>query len=153
LDAHGDLTDDKQIAWRFTRGTPYVPSPLLTGNRLYFTQANNALLSVLDAEHGTPILDRVRLPGQKSFYASPVAAAGRIYLVDRDGTTVVLKQSDKLEVLAVNHLDDKIDASPAVVGKQFFLRGEKYLYCLEEGNQPGIIGSTSGPASGGSLRR
>ena len=60
-----------------------------------------------------------------------MAAAGRIYLVDRDGTTLVLKQGDKLEVLATNRLDDPIDASPVVVGKQLFLRGEKYLYCIE----------------------
>jgi outer membrane protein assembly factor BamB len=134
LDAHGDLTRDDQFAWRYNRGTPYVPSPLLVNGRLYFTQANNALLTVLDAKDGKPLLDRVRLPGQKSLYASPVAAAGRVYLVDRDGTTLVLKQSDKLEVLATNRLEDEIDASPAIAGKQLFLRGEKYLYCLEEGS-------------------
>ena len=78
------------------------------------------------------MLDRERLPGPTSFYASPVAAAGRIYLVDRDGTTLVLKQSDRLEVLARIALDDPIDASPAVVGRQLFLRGEKFLYCIEE---------------------
>jgi outer membrane protein assembly factor BamB len=134
LDAQGDLTRDDQLAWRYTRGTPYVPSPLLVDGRLYFTQVNNALLTVLDAKQGKPILDRVRLPGQKSFYASPVAAAGRIYLVDRDGVTLVLKQSDQLEVLATNPLEDGIDASPAIAGKQLFLRGEKYLYCIEEQN-------------------
>jgi hypothetical protein len=60
-----------------------------------------------------------------------VAAAGRIYFVDRDGTTLVLRQSDALEVLATNRLDDAIDASPVAVGKQLFLRGARYLYCLE----------------------
>ena len=132
LDSHGDLTQANQVVWRHSHGTPYVPSPLLVGNRLYFTQANDPLLTVLDAEHGTPILDRVRLPGQSSFYGSPVAAAGRIYLVDRNGTALVLKQSDKFEILATNRLDDVIDASPAIAGKQLFLRGEKYLYCIEE---------------------
>ena len=90
------------------------------------------MLTSLDIKTGKAILDRERLPNQKSFYASPVAAAGRIYLVDRDGTTVVLKQGDKLEVLATNRLGDAVDASPALVGKQLFLRGEKYLYCIEE---------------------
>ncbi len=46
--------------------------------------------------------------------------------------TVVLKQSDKLEVLAVNRLDEKFDASPAAVGKDLFLRGREYLYCITE---------------------
>ena len=66
-----------------------------------------------------------------SFYASPIAAAGRIYLVDRSGTTLVLRQGDRLEVLATNRLEDPIDASPVAVGRQLFLRGEKYLYCIE----------------------
>jgi hypothetical protein len=77
-------------------------------------------------------MDRVRLPGVQEFYASPIGVRDRVYFVARDGTTVVLKNADQLEVLATNRLDDPIDASPAVVGAQLFLRGEKYLYCLEE---------------------
>ena len=50
---------------------------------------------------GKFILDRVRLPGIDSIYSSPLAAAGRIYIAGRDGTTVVLKQADRFEVLAL----------------------------------------------------
>jgi outer membrane protein assembly factor BamB len=131
LDATGDVTDSDKVLWRFDRGTPYVPSALLAGDRLYFTQANDAYLTALDVKTGTPTMDHVRLNGIHSFYASPLGAAGRIYLVDRDGTTLVLKQGDKLEVLACNRLNDPVDASPVAVGKQLFLRGEKYLYCIE----------------------
>jgi outer membrane protein assembly factor BamB len=129
LDSTGDVTG--KVVWSHARGTPYVPSPLLAGGRLYFTQSNGNQMTCLDAKTGKVVLDRVRLGGLSSLYASPVAAAGRIYFVGRDGTTLVLKQGDKLEVLATNKLDDPIDASPAVVGKQLFLRGEKYLYCIE----------------------
>jgi outer membrane protein assembly factor BamB len=132
LDSSGDLTDSPRLVWRVSKGTPYVPSPLLAGERLYFTLANSALLTVLDIRTGQTLLDRERLKGVSSFYASPVAAAGRIYLVDREGTTLVLRQGDRLEVLATNRLDDPIDASPVAVGKQLLLRGERYLYCLEE---------------------
>jgi outer membrane protein assembly factor BamB len=132
LDATGDVTQSDRVVWRHGRGTPYVPSPLLAGNRLYFTDVNDARLTCLDARTGKPILDKVRLPGLSSLYASPVCAAGRIYLPDRDGTTLVLKDGDKLEVLATNRLGETIDASPAVVGKQLFLRGEKHLFCIEE---------------------
>jgi outer membrane protein assembly factor BamB len=131
LDVTGDVTKADKVLWRHNEGTPYVPSPLLVGNRLYFTSLNSAQLTILDRKTGEAILDRVRLPGQRSFYASPIAAAGRIYLVDQDGTTLVLKQSDKLEILATNRLGDPIDASPVAVGKQLFLRGEKNLYCIE----------------------
>lgn len=132
LDSVGDVGAAKGLLWRYGKGTPYVPSPLLLDDRLIFTQANHAVLTMLDRKTGKPIIDRERLPGQQSFYASPVAAAGRIYLVDRAGTTLVLKQGDKLEILAANELDDKIDASPALVGRQLFLRGESHLYCIAE---------------------
>ena len=68
------------------------------------------------------LLDRERLPGLGDLYASPVAAAGRVYVTDRDGTTLVLRQGGKLQILATNRLSDPIDASPVIVGRQLFLR-------------------------------
>ena len=129
LDSQGDVSD--KVLWRYRKGTPYVPSPLLLGDRLYFTSGNTQVMTILDRKTGKPVLEAERLPQVKSFYASPVSAAGRIYFVGRDGTTVVLKAGDAAEVLATNRLDDAIDASPALAGKQLFLRGEKYLYCIE----------------------
>jgi outer membrane protein assembly factor BamB len=131
LDIRGEQTTDAKLLWRAKVGTPYVPSPALAGDRLYFTQVNGNLYTVLDTKTGKPVIDRQRLPEVTSFYASPIIAGGRVYFVDRTGVSVVLKQSDKLEVLAVNSLDDAIDASPVAVGRQLFLRGEKHLYCIE----------------------
>jgi len=131
LSSTGDLGTTGNALWRHDKGTPYVPSPLLVGERLIFTQGNDALLTILDRKTGKALVDRERLPEETQFYASPMAAAGRIYLVNREGTTMVLRQTDRLEVLAVNRLDDPIDASPAAVGKQLFLRGERFLYCIE----------------------
>jgi outer membrane protein assembly factor BamB len=71
-----------------------------------------------------------RLEGVRGLYASPVMAAGRLYIVGRDGGAVVLKKSDKVEVLATNKLEDNFDASPAIVGNQMFLRGKANLYCI-----------------------
>jgi outer membrane protein assembly factor BamB len=131
LDSAGDVTGSDKVLWSYKRGTPYVPSPLLTGDRLYFTQSNTALLTCLNARTGTVILDRERLEGLGDLYASPVEAAGRIYITDRQGTTLVIERGDQLKVLSVNRLDEPIDASPAVVGKQLFLLGAKHLYCIE----------------------
>ena len=130
LDSMGDVTG--KTLWKLDRGTPYVPSPLLVGGRLYFTQGNVNILSCVDAKSGHVLIDRERLEGVQNFYASPVAAAGRIYFTDRDGTTVVIKQADKLEVLATNKLGEPVNASPALAGKQMFLRGEKHVWCIEE---------------------
>jgi outer membrane protein assembly factor BamB len=131
LDAAGDITATSKIRWQYDRGTPYVPSPLLSGDLLYFTQGNNALLTCLDVRTGKAVFDRQRLPALNSLYASPAGAKDRVYFVGRDGTTLVIRRGDKLDVLAINRLDDPIDASPAIVGRQLFLRGEKYLYCIE----------------------
>jgi outer membrane protein assembly factor BamB len=131
LGARGELTDSAKLIWKHTKGTPYCPSPLLVGGKLYFTQGNEVLLTCLDAKTGKTEIDRERLPLVTSFYGSPVAARGRIYLVDRDGTALVLKQGNTVEVLATNRLDDHFDASPVAVGRQLLLRGHENLYCLE----------------------
>jgi outer membrane protein assembly factor BamB len=130
LDSTGDLTNRK-VAWRYGKGTPYVPSPLLLDGRLYFTEANTEVLTVLDAKTGKPLLAGERLPNLKQIYSSPIAAGGKIYIADRSGTTLVLKPGDQPEVLATNKLNDPIDASPVAVGKTLFLRGEKFLYAIE----------------------
>jgi len=132
LGLRGDLTANDKVLWRIKQGTPYVPSPLLMGDRLYFTLANNASLTILDIKTGKALVDRERLSGLTSFYSSPVGAAGRVYLADQKGTTLVIRAGDHLDVLATNRLNDPIDACPAVVGRQLFLRGERNLYCIEE---------------------
>jgi len=128
----GDLTGSDAIVWSKSKGTPYVPSPLLDSGRLYLFAGNNSILSCFDAKSGLAVIDGERLEALQGVYASPVAAAGRVYLVGRNGVTAVLKSSGKLEVIATNRLDEKIDASPAMAGKEMFLRGHEYLYCLAE---------------------
>jgi outer membrane protein assembly factor BamB len=131
LDARGEVGPGNGLIWKHGKGTPYVPSPLLSNGRLYFTEANVNQLTVLDAKTGKPLLERQRLPGVTSFYASPIAAAGRLYLTGQDGTTLVFKEGDRPELLATNRLNDQIDASPAAVGKQLFLRAHGRVYCIE----------------------
>jgi len=132
LSSMGDLGSDGKVNWRHEGGTPYVPSPVLVGDKLYFTERNDATLTILDVKTGKPVVDKERLPSVRSFYASPITAAGRVYLTDQSGVTLVLKAGDEVDVLAANRLDDKIDASPVAVGKQLILRGHSSLYCIEE---------------------
>jgi outer membrane protein assembly factor BamB len=130
LGGSGDLTDTDAVVWSLNQGTPYVPSPVLYGGSLYFCQVNSSILSCIDAASGKPHYSGKRLEGIRSVYASPVAVDGRIYLVGRRGTTLVLEHSNELKVLATNSLDDPIDASPAIVGNELFLRGHAHLYCV-----------------------
>lgn len=132
LGGRGDVTDSDAIAWKYDAKTPYVPSPLLSGQRLYFHSQNSGLLSCLNAMDGKVLIDAERVPGLSGVYASPVAAAGRVYLVGRNGETVVIKDADQFEVLATNQLEEKFDASPVPVGSDLLLRGHEHLYCISE---------------------
>ena len=132
LGATGDVTGSKNILWQHAKGTPYVPSPLLSGENLYFFSGNDPKLSCFDAKTGQPRYEAERIEGFMGVYSSPVAAAGRVYLVGRNGTTVVIRDGSKLEVLATNKLDEQFEASPALAGKELFLRGHQYVYCIAE---------------------
>lgn len=132
LSATGDITDSDTVSWYEEDAAPYVPSPVLYQGQLYFVKANNGVLVSRDARTGTMIIDATRLPDISSVYASPVAAANHVYLTGRDGTTVVLEHGKSFEVVAVNKLDDEIDASSAISGNELYLRGKTHLYCISE---------------------
>jgi outer membrane protein assembly factor BamB len=131
-DAKGDITGTPNVVWSLDRDTPYVPSPLLYDGVLYFLKSNNGLLSAFEAKTGKPLYQAQRIDALPSVFASPVGAAGRVYLVGQQGTAVVLKHGPSLEVLATNTLKDKFDASPALVDREMYLRGYENLYCVAE---------------------
>lgn len=130
IESHGDVTGSSTLKWSIQQGTPYVPSPALSDDRLYFTQNNADVLTCLNAASGKPIGERKRLSGVKSLYASPLVAGGHVYFVGREGTTVVIKDDQSLETVAVNELSDTIDASPIALGNQLYLRSWKKVYCI-----------------------
>jgi len=130
--AKGDITSTPAIAWTLDRDTPYVPSPLLYEGILYFLKTNNGLLTAVDAKTGKAHYQAQRLDAVPNVFASPVAAAGRIYIVGREGTTAVIKPGPTLEVLGASTLDDHFDASPALVDGEMYLRGVKNLYCVAQ---------------------
>ncbi len=130
LDSRGDITDSDKIAWHRKDNGPYVASPIVYDGLLYFTKGRSGILSCVDAKTGKEHYINQRLPDFDMLYASLAGAAGKVYVTARNGTTLVLKQGPKYEVLATNKLDDVIDASPVIVGKRLYLRGNKHLYCI-----------------------
>ena len=100
---------------------------------LYFLRHNQNILSRFEPATGKPRGEPLRLDGIEDFiFASPVGAAGRIYVTGRDGTTVVLRHDRENGMIARNHLDDSFSASPALAGRELYLRGERLLYSIEE---------------------
>jgi outer membrane protein assembly factor BamB len=132
LSARGDISDTDKIVWKYTDNGPYVASPVLYDDLLYFTKERRGVLSCVRADTGEFQFENQRLPGFEGLYASLSAAAGKIYIVSRNGTTVVLKHGSEFEVLATNQLAEGIDASPVIVGNQLLLRGAEHLYAISE---------------------
>ena len=128
--AKGDISASGAIAWTLDRDTPYVPSPLLYDGILYLLKTNSGILSAFDAKSGAPHYQAQRLDGLNEVFSSPVGAGGRVYITDRTGVTLVLRNSPKFELLAKNTLDDGIDASPAIVDNTLYIRGYKSLYAI-----------------------
>jgi len=116
------------VLWTRDRDTPYVSTPLLYRGQLYFFKHVRSFLTSVDAATGqTLFTERV---GLGNVFASPVAAAGRIYLFGREGKALVLEPSPTLKILAENQLDDGFDASPVIVGGDLYLRGRRFLYAV-----------------------
>jgi outer membrane protein assembly factor BamB len=133
LGGSGDLTGGERVAWSRTEGTPYVPSPLLYGDALYVVRHYQNVITRLEAHSGDEHPGAFRVAGLANIYASPLGAAGRVYLTDLEGTTAVLEDGEKPRVLATNRLEDSFAASPAASGNELFLRGARFLYCLADG--------------------
>ena len=135
--ATGDVTGTDQVRWFTRERTPYVPSPLLYKNAVYFLRHYQNIVSRRDLVTGQEQAGPWRLPGLGNIYASPVAAQDRIYFTDMEGVTVVFSHvtdptTEPPRFVSANKLDDAVSASLALVGKQIFVRGEKFLYCIEE---------------------
>jgi outer membrane protein assembly factor BamB len=121
---------ESHVAWKATRGLPYVSSPLFYDGRIYMIK-NGGLFSSLDAETGKPYYSQERLEAGGSYYSSPVAADGRIYLVSQPGKLTVIKAGgDKPEVLHQADFNERVFASPVLVGKNLYLRTQRSLYAF-----------------------
>jgi len=132
LGGRGDLKASNHVAWSWDKNTPDLASPLLSGNLLYLHKAKSATLSCVNPLTGESYYTASRIPGLSTLYASPVSAGGHVYITGRSGTTVVIKDGKKLEIVATNSVDEGVDATPAPVDNQLFIRGERHLFCIEE---------------------
>jgi outer membrane protein assembly factor BamB len=118
------------VAWTEPKNVPEVPSPLLYHNRLYMV-TNGGIVTCMDARDGRVIFrGRLGTPGE--YYASPVAAAGRLYFISRDGVVTVLADGEELKVLARNELAEEVLASPAILGDTLYVRTVAHVYAFRK---------------------
>ncbi len=127
----GQLTDS-QVAWKQTKGLPYVASPLHYHGRVYIVRAGG-MVSSFDARTGKPYYEQERIDAIGNYYASPVAANDRIYLASLNGrVTVLAAGGDQPKVLHQADFGERISATPALVGKTLYLRSASSLFAFGE---------------------
>jgi outer membrane protein assembly factor BamB len=127
LGGRGDLKETNLI-WEQKKGMPRVPSLLYVQPHL-FAITDGGVAACLKADTGELIWQE-RIGG--NFSASPVTAAGRLYLLGDNGETTVIAASAEFKVLAKNPLGEKTQASPAISNQRLFIRTAKDLYCIGE---------------------
>jgi outer membrane protein assembly factor BamB len=124
----GDMTK-KGLVWKYGRSVPQLPTVLSYRGVLYMIN-DGGVLTTFDPRDGK-VLKQGRLRGAvDSYYASPVAADGKVYIASRSGIVAVLKAGGDQEVLSVNKMDEEIFATPAIVGNRIYLRTANTLYCF-----------------------
>jgi outer membrane protein assembly factor BamB len=126
--ARGQL-EPAAIRWRLKKNIPYIPAPLLYQGVYYMVKTGGIITSL------EPATGRILKQGRSSgavgeYYASPVAADGKVFLANTDGKITVLKAGAEWEVLAVNEIGDEVSATPALSDGRVYVRTRGALYCF-----------------------
>ncbi|HYT68840.1 MAG TPA: PQQ-binding-like beta-propeller repeat protein [Vicinamibacterales bacterium] len=131
LGGKGDVTDGA-VKWKYTRPVPQVPSTLLYKGVLFMVNDSGILLSI-DPATGN-VLKQGRLKGAiDKYFASPVGADGKVFLVSQDGTASVVDAKGEWGILSVNPLEDEVFATPAIADGKIYLRTKSSLYAFAAG--------------------
>jgi len=126
----GDITET-HVAWEKKKGLPYVPSALFYRGNV-FTVKDGGLASCFDAMTGETKYEQQRLGIEGSFYASPVAANGHIYLVNLSGKAATIAAGDKAEVVWRADFGERIAATPAIVDDTLYVRTETKMFAFKQ---------------------
>jgi len=128
-----DLKSGKPVPVEYDipKGLPYVPSPLVIGDRMYLLGDGGILRSV-ELRTGNVIYEeRVNgSQGSSKFFSSPVAGDGKIYCGSQQGDLIIIRAGDKFEQISATKLDSPISATPAIGDQRIYVRTDKMLYCV-----------------------
>ena len=124
----GNITGKSEL-WTNNLGAD-VPTPTTDGKYIYVL-VDNGVMNCLEADTGKVVYQGQRVePG--TYSSSPLLADGKIYCINEEGTTTVVKAGPAFEILGVNKLDSHTLASPVAVDNQIFIRTADYLYCIQK---------------------
>ncbi|MEE8129707.1 MAG: PQQ-binding-like beta-propeller repeat protein, partial [Vicinamibacterales bacterium] len=128
----GDVTDT-HVAWKTTRGSPFVPSPVLYGNYLYTLNDMSSIITCLNATTGETVWqERLGRPRREGISASPVVVDDRLFVTNDEGLTFVLKTGPEFELLHTNDIGARTLASPALVDGVWYIRTSGELFAISD---------------------
>jgi outer membrane protein assembly factor BamB len=118
---------ENRVAWSYTKGTSYVPSPLYYDGYLYL-MSDSGMITCLDAKTGEPKYESQRLPDPTQFTSSMVAFDGKILVTSEEGDTYIVKAGPAFTVLQKNSVGEPVVASLALAGDSIYIRSETSLF-------------------------
>jgi outer membrane protein assembly factor BamB len=126
----GDVTST-HVAWSVSKGSPFVPSPMLVGEVLYLVNDMQSIVTAYEAKSGTLLFQgRLGSERREGFSASPVAVNGQVFFTNDDGETFVLKAGRTFALSHVNQLGEPVLASPALVEGRWYFRTASSLLAI-----------------------
>jgi outer membrane protein assembly factor BamB len=124
----GDLTKTN-VLWSYFKSLPNVSSPVLYKDVIYLVK-DGGILTSLDCKTGQ-VLKQARLQGAlDQYFASPVAADDKVFLVSESGKITVVKAGPDWEILALNDIREDSYATPAIANGRLYVRTTAALYCF-----------------------
>lgn len=124
----GDMTA-KAVQWKYHRYISQLPSPLLYRGVIYQI-TENGMLTTLDPATGKPHKQGRLRPAADKYFASPVAADGKVFFVGFSGAVTIMKAGPDHAILSVNPLEDECYATPAIADGRLYIRTRATLYCF-----------------------
>jgi len=111
-----------------------VPTPVLAGGALFVVR-DGGIVMTFDPGTGD-VIRQGRLPeATGKYYASPVAADGKVVLVDDSGKISVIAARPEWEVISSADLGEPCMATPAIAGGRIHFRGRKTLLTFSAGER------------------
>ncbi len=134
----GDVTET-HVLWNIDPKSPSnIASPLFYNGRVHVVKSGG-MSSCYDAKDGRSLWDRSRLGNFGDYFASPVAADGKIFIAGKNGFVVVLEDGPELKVLGKNDMGEEIIATPSIADGRLFIRTRENLFCVAAGGANAVI--------------
>ncbi len=119
------------VAWSQKGITPVLASPLIYDGYVYVLDQRGGMISCFDAKTGKSAYTKERIPRARGFTSSPWAGDGKVYCLDENGQTFVIKAGPEFKLLSTNDISEMCWSSAGVAGGRLFLRGVDHLYCIK----------------------